>query len=432
MIQREYFENRIGQDGFSWWIGVIEDVQDPRHIGRAKVRIFGVHTEDLNLIPTNDLPWAQAMYPVSGGGVKTTSYFKEGAYVFGFFMDGANSQVPVIMGQVPGVPQKEPKAGTGFNGEAKYYRNPVPKEDIPKPIPNATAADVIVAKIVEGSKTVIEKVTAPGMLVQKIGFPTIPTTTYSLAGTTLTIANEQTVHSCDFKFLIDFTGIGLDFTENPITIIANAIKSGKNKAALLIRSIINKIIDSIRLAKNGIIASLNLDPSGQIAKAFSIIQDILRKVNYYAKIIAEYVEVAAMMIELVNQLKILIEYIRSLPQRIINILKDCLSTFLGAINSAIGTIAAIPETLVSPISQVFSDLSNSTQQTIDTIKDTANNAVANSEVALPNNFITYITSPSPEDANNLLLYYEQVYPNTNVVISQYSVESFNVANNSTP
>jgi hypothetical protein len=432
MNAQQDFQNRIGQDGFNWWIGVVEEVLDPLNLGRSKVRIFGIHTEDLNLIPTADLPWAQSIYPITAGGSKTSSYFKEGDYVCGFFADGSNSQVPMIMGSMPGVPQQEPKDGIGFSPEAKYYRNPVSKSDIPKPIPNATAADVLVSKIIDGSTTIIEKITAPGMLVNRIGFPTIPTTTYSVEGTTITIANEQTVHACDFKFLINFGDLGLDAFENPITVIKNAIASGKNKAALIIRSILNKIIEGFRLVRKGIIATLNLDPSGQISRAFSVIQDIIRKVNYYAKKIAEYVEVAALVIELVRQLRQIIDYIRTLPERIIAILRDCLSTFLGAVNSAIGTISSIPETLAGPLTEVFEDLASSTEQTVNEIQDSANLVTQNTEIVLPNNIITYITSPENANTEELLLYYQQVYPNTNVVISQYNVESYNIANNSSP
>jgi hypothetical protein len=103
---------------------------------------------------------------------------------------------------------------------------------------------------------------------------------------------------------------------------------------------------------------------------------------------------------------------------------------LGAINSAVGQIKSIPETLAGPLVDVFNDLANSTEQVVNSVQNTAN--TANGSIALPNNFISYITSPSSEDANNLLLYYEQIYPNTNVVISQYSVEAFNVANSSSP
>ena len=39
-----------------WWMGVVEDRQDPEQLGRCKVRIFGYHTEDINVLPTEDLP----------------------------------------------------------------------------------------------------------------------------------------------------------------------------------------------------------------------------------------------------------------------------------------------------------------------------------------------------------------------------------------
>ena len=224
--------------------------------------------------------------------------------------------------------------------------------------------------------------------------------------------------------------MNLDVTENPVSIIADAIKSGKNKASMIIRSIINKIIESIRIVKKGVIAALNLDPSGQISRAYSIIQDILRKINYYAKKIAEYVEMAAFIVELVKQLQQIIDYIRSLPERIVNILKECLTTFLGAINSAVGQIKSIPETLVAPLTTLFTDLASNANAITNEIRDSANIVTQNTEVALPNNFITYITSPETANTDELILYYEQVYPNTNVVISQYSVESFNVSNSS--
>lgn len=417
---------------FNWWIGVVENNADPAKLMRHKVRIFGLHTENLELLPTEDLPWAIPMCPANAGGAKTSSFFKEGDYVCGYFLDGPNGQAPVIIGSMPGAPQTPQKEGTGFSAEAKYYKNSTPKSEIPQPISNALEPAVIKAKIEGGVKTVIEKIPAPAMLINRIGFPTIPATTYSVAGTTIQIANEQTVHACDFKFLIDFSALKLDFTENPITIIRNAIKKGKNKAAFIIRSIITKIADSIRLVKNGIIAVFNLDPSGQIAKIFSIIQDILRKVNYYARKIAEYVEIAAMVIELVKQLKQIIEYIRSLPAKIIAMLKECLSTFLGAINSAVGQIKSIPETVSASLSDIFSDLASSTQEIVNEVQETANTANANGTIVLPNNFITYITSPGTANTQELINYYSTVFPNTNVIISQYSVESFNVANSTSP
>ena len=36
-------ENFLGKDGFVWWKGVIENRDDPLHLGRCQVRIFGWH-----------------------------------------------------------------------------------------------------------------------------------------------------------------------------------------------------------------------------------------------------------------------------------------------------------------------------------------------------------------------------------------------------
>jgi hypothetical protein len=42
-------------DGFIWWMGVVENMDsDLLAVGRAKVRIFGWHSADVNQLPTND------------------------------------------------------------------------------------------------------------------------------------------------------------------------------------------------------------------------------------------------------------------------------------------------------------------------------------------------------------------------------------------
>jgi hypothetical protein len=96
----------VGKD-FSWFFGVVEDVQDPLNIGRVRVRCFGHHTDNVIDLPTEDLPWAQVMMPVtsasfSGIGTSATGLIT-GAHVVGFFMDGENAQMPMIMGTFPGV-----------------------------------------------------------------------------------------------------------------------------------------------------------------------------------------------------------------------------------------------------------------------------------------------------------------------------------------
>ena len=103
---------------FLWWVGQIaddatwrdnilpgphKDTKKPDGWGRRyKVRIIGLHDQGEEEIDSNDLPWAQIMYPVTGGGGQTssshTSNLRQGTMVFGFFLDGQEQQIPVIMG----------------------------------------------------------------------------------------------------------------------------------------------------------------------------------------------------------------------------------------------------------------------------------------------------------------------------------------------
>ena len=103
---------------FLWWIGQIVDdstwrdninpgkYEDRTSIPgwgrRYKVRIIGLHDQGETTIPSDQLPWAQVMYPVTAGGGQAgamdSTKLRQGNMVFGFFLDGQERQVPVIMG----------------------------------------------------------------------------------------------------------------------------------------------------------------------------------------------------------------------------------------------------------------------------------------------------------------------------------------------
>ena len=118
----DYF---MGTDGFVWFVGVVEDRHDPEYMGRVRVRCLGFHTEDLNLLPTEDLPWATVMAPTTNpsmSGLGTTPPFLvEGCWVVGFFRDSREKQQPIILGSLPGFNAEEPDWSKGFaDPEGKY------------------------------------------------------------------------------------------------------------------------------------------------------------------------------------------------------------------------------------------------------------------------------------------------------------------------
>ena len=106
-MQENYF---MGLDGFVWFTGVVEDRKDPAQLGRVRVRCLGWHTEDLNDIPTNSLPWAHIMHPTTDPSMQglgnTPSFLVEGTWVVGFFLDAVEKQQPLIIGTLPGKPQE--------------------------------------------------------------------------------------------------------------------------------------------------------------------------------------------------------------------------------------------------------------------------------------------------------------------------------------
>ena len=103
---------------FHWWLGQVADskswrenqpkghFKDRKDIPgwgyRYKVRIMGIHDAGEAIIESDQLPWAQVMYPVTAGGGQGGSFhtpgIKQGCFVFGFFLDGTDEQVPIIMG----------------------------------------------------------------------------------------------------------------------------------------------------------------------------------------------------------------------------------------------------------------------------------------------------------------------------------------------
>ena len=88
-------------DQVRWFIGEVINVKDdPLKLGRAQVRAFGVYDD----IKDTDLPWAQIVVPITQGiheGKGQNLGILVGTQVFGIFLDGQNSQLPMIIGSVP-------------------------------------------------------------------------------------------------------------------------------------------------------------------------------------------------------------------------------------------------------------------------------------------------------------------------------------------
>ena len=95
-----------------WFMGVVEDRQDPLNLGRIRVRIFGRHSDNKQLVPTNTLPWSQVLLPTNNSNPYPC---REGDQVLGMFLDGKNAQISLILGTYPRIPQEHADTNKGFN-----------------------------------------------------------------------------------------------------------------------------------------------------------------------------------------------------------------------------------------------------------------------------------------------------------------------------
>jgi hypothetical protein len=127
-------ENFLGLNGFIWFLGVVEDRQDPLKTGRLRVRALGHHTENKTLLPTADLPWASVMLPITSSSISGVGSsplgLLEGSWVMGYFRDGLRRQEMVILGSLPGRPVELADSRRGFYDPNGIYPKYINESDV--------------------------------------------------------------------------------------------------------------------------------------------------------------------------------------------------------------------------------------------------------------------------------------------------------------
>ena len=264
--------NFLGKDGFNWWYGVVEDNADPLKTGRVRVRIFGYHTDNLQELPTKDLPWAQPS--LSPSNSKTFSPPRLGDYVMGFFSDGDSAQAPVIMGVFPGFETSYDKS-KGFS----------PQSSLKPATPPA------------------------GQIQYQVGQPTLaPLARGQVANTAISQANSNLAHVCDIP-------AGIKFEIAKLTISVSGL------------------INTLRTTIEGLWASTSGSPfADEIRNA---IKTIKSKVKQIQKFIRDQLEPLRDIQAFIKSLQELIQYIATLPARIAKFLSECLSAATQGISDAI-------------------------------------------------------------------------------------------------
>lgn len=105
--------------------GIVEAIDDPKKLGRVRVRVFGVHTNNKsdagdkkNYLPVSDLPWASPMMPITSPAISGKGEFAIPALgsivVIGFF-DAEEMQEPFYLGTLAVTAEEKPDTSKGFS-----------------------------------------------------------------------------------------------------------------------------------------------------------------------------------------------------------------------------------------------------------------------------------------------------------------------------
>lgn len=324
----------MGKDGFVWWTGVVENRNDPLKLNAIRVRIIGWHSESLADMPSEMLPWAPVMVPVTD--TNSSIDIKEGDWVIGFFMDGAAGQKPVVMGAFHGIKTIEDNTSQGFSPQLTEEQ----KSELP-----VAPTDVVLG----GEKT--EEPTTPRMCRGKI------------EGTLIEQTNKEVVHVCDIA------------TQLKQSVIWERLKHSQFVTA--IREAIEAFIKALGNSPDSISQKV-IDAAKWLRRKLKDIQDKIKELNDYLQIT----------VEVAKQLRAIVDWILSLPARLQSALSNCLSAFLSGIGSLLSDVLTLPSASGPDISSALNEVKSAVEQAGATI------TTATEALAVPAQIASAVLAPS--------------------------------------
>jgi hypothetical protein len=330
---------------FKLSVGVIESNNDPLKIGRLQVRIFDVHDDDIQKVPTKDLPWAQVVYSTNNS--KSSAIPAIGEWVLCSFLDEESGQVPVIIGVLPGLVSKYVKQPTSSDDvirvlEAKIAAqqselNTLQEDKNPSETTRAQISS-LTTQITEDKATLTKlqqqnnsvpqrgfndtstqaaankRPKQPGYSKENtVGQPSLPVASRTVVGTSLDFINSQLTHECDTT-----------------AYVRRAVSNATGLA--------RQIALAIRNALKALLKTLGSSPAG--AGLASIVKSItkqIKRITYWIRQINKFLNDV---VKAVAEIMAVINYILSLPAKLIALFQKCLNEALAELKRGVFDIVS--------------------------------------------------------------------------------------------
>jgi hypothetical protein len=330
------FNTTAGLDGkFYWFIGVVENVNDPEKLGRVRVRTIGKDTHDLSSQPSENLPWIPTTRACNVS--KSSHDITPEDWVTGYYMDGAAMQHPLITGMIPGIKRADAPENIGFSKqltEEEKQQEPVPAE-----------GQVISGKQVD---------TISGVPLSSRG---------EYEGTLVAQTNKEVVHVCDIA------------TQLKQSVFWERLKH-------------TEFVSRIRLAIQEFMKLLGNSPDSISQKVVDAAKWLRRQLKDFQDRIKQLDEYLQITVEAARLLKSIVDWISSLPARLKSALSTCLSAFLSGLDSILGDVLTLPSASGSDISSALNEVKSAVAEVSATV------TTVSESIAVPAQIASTVVTPS--------------------------------------
>jgi phage-related protein len=183
------------------------------------------------------------------------------------------------------------------------------------------------------------------------------------------------------------------------------------------RDLLQKAIEVVKKIMKAITTALNFDPSGQISLVVDFAKDAIRRVNQAIEDVADAIESVLQWVFFAQQIIELINWIRSLPEKIKNLLLACIANFTSSLQQAVQSLQSIPSQIenatVGQARRIADQFVGAVKEVEDATRIEFNNDSQNYSPEL----LSLINDPSENSANNFITYINQNTPNANAAFA---------------
>lgn len=255
---------------------------------------------------------------------------------------------------------------------------------------------------------------------------TSPLAKGNITNTAIGQSNQNLYHNCGFLNELGFAS-SIISSVTSITSIVNTIKKPKKYGrSAAIRIMFGQISKYVRLAVRAIVDVMAIDPTGIASTIFSQAKAVLRYISkelrYYSRLARNLATIAY----ITTNLNELVNYIKSIPARILSVIKNCVVTFLGSVNQITNAINAIPN--ITKEGSVGATLTTLKTNTISTVKQVSNTTVPNSPQVVQN----AINNPTSVSKSDVTTYVTNTYGTQKTTLQNVSNYSYSTNNQSQP